>query len=225
MRERVSLLEAEISKREATIKQLREAADAAAGSSKVAAEAAPADPAKAKQSYLSAVENAKEVFAKTVGKEASIDRVSVFPVTGPDPDFPITSKVGFSITTRQGGKMEVIVPMKASATGEWSELESGAISQALRQGAADAAAGMAARAPQAPANRPSPPQETKQSPADVLGANRTVEVGWGDEPARQAPRQPAQQQAPQTSPQPAQPKPQPVKPMPSDRDVIIDFGQ
>ncbi|MFD0892649.1 hypothetical protein KBB96_14590 [Luteolibacter ambystomatis] len=240
LRERVSLLEAELSQRDDSLKNLKEEiskkekeADSASSSSSSSAPAA-ADPAKARQSYLAAVETIQASLAKSLGSDGAVDRASVFPVTGPDPDYPISSKVGFTILAKNGRKAEIVVPLVANAAGEWKEPTGDEIAAQFRKSlssmpaVADNTGTAPTPTPQPQPTRPQP--QPNRTPNDVMGANRTVQVGWDEPtvpaPQPQRPANPTPQ--PQPTPQPPAQKPAgqpPVKPMPSNRDVIIDFDR
>lgn len=242
LRERVSLLEAELSQRDDSMKNLKaeiskkeKEADSASSSSSSAPAAA--DPAKARQTYLAAVETIQASLTKSLGSDGTVDRASVFPVTGPDPDYPIASKVGFTILAKNGRKAEVVVPLVANAAGEWKEPTGDEIAGQFRKSLSSMPAvadntGTAPTPTPQPQQPPRQPQPPNRTPNDVMGANRTVQVGW-DEPTAPAPQpqrpaNPTPQPQPQPTPQPPAQKPagqQPVKPMPSNRDVIIDFDR
>ncbi|MGC4014451.1 MAG: hypothetical protein QM755_08060 [Luteolibacter sp.] len=243
LRERVSLLEAELSQRDDSLKNLKEEfakkeKEAESASASSSSSPAAADPAKARQSYLTAVESIQASLTKALASDGAVDRASVFPVVGPDPDYPISSKVGFTIVAKNGRRAEVVVPLVANASGEWKEPSGDEVASQFRKSLSSLPAVAdntgTTPAPQ-PQSRPQPQPQAKPQPNDVMGANRTVQVGW-DEPAAPAPQQPQRPANPTPQPQPtpqppAQPPaqkpatPQPTKPMPSNRDVIIDFDR
>ncbi|BCU77058.1 hypothetical protein [Luteolibacter sp. LG18] len=236
LKERISLLEAEVSQREDSLKNLKEEITAKEKESSAASEsAAPAviDPAKARQAYLAAVESIQASLGKALGSDGTVQGASISPVVGPDPDYPISSKVAFTIVAKNGRKGEIVVPLVANAAGEWKQPSADSIAADFRKSLSSLPAVAdntgTTPAPQ-PQPRPQPQPQAKPQPTDVMGANRTVQVGW-DEPTA-APQPPARATnpapQPQPTPQPPASKPapqQPVKPMPSNRDVIIDFDR
>jgi hypothetical protein len=213
MTEKVALLEAELRERDRQLATMAEEAKSESSTDASPTAGAP-DLDAARGAYLGFVESLRSKLA-TAMPDAKFERTSVFPVEGPDPSKPILSRVAFRIVGKDGRSGEMVVPLFADPAGAWQDPE---IEQVIAgfnaRPAAPPAAANTAPAPQ-PAAAPARPQ-----PTDVMGAERTVEVQWGDKPQQAAP-----QQAPAT-PQPA-PQPQspavPKKVMPSSRDVIIDF--
>jgi len=243
LHEQVALLKAEVAQREDSIKSLRdefqkEKADSsgssASSSPAAGGSAAVIDPAKARQSYLARVESLQSSLGQALGSDGTVERASISPVTGPDPDYPISSKVTFTIAAKNGRRGDITIPLVANAAGEWKDTSVSEIAAQVRQSmaAAPALAATPSNPPptsQPPATQPQP--ASQPNPTDVMGANRTVKVGWKDDPpatppARQAPPSQPTQPTPQPpARQPEKPAQQtPTKPMPSNRDVIIDFG-
>jgi hypothetical protein len=214
--EKAALLEAELRDREQQLAAMREEVDAA---SQVAAQPgieAP-DLDAARGGYLTFVEDLK---AKLAGGMPGVtfDRTSVFPVEGPDPSRPIISQVTYRVVDKDGRSGEIDIPLFADSSGTWQEPDAGKIAEAYKTklAAATAARNTAAAAAPQPAAPPRP------QPTDVMGANRTVEIQWGDQQPQGNPNTaPPPQPAPQTQAQPAPALPKKV--MPTSRDVIIDF--
>ena len=220
IKEKVALLEAELRSRDAQLALMQ-----AEIATKPAAEPASAGPdlQAASGAYLGFVgELRKQLAAALPG--AKFERTSVFPVVGPDPLKPITSSVAFRVVRQDGKSGEISIPLSADASGKWLEPEASQISEITANFKAKPASTPPV-APGIPAAQPAAgPAKTK--PADVLGANRTVEVNWGD--ASPPPQGTTAGPAPKPeTPPPSPPAPSapvvPKKVMPTSRDVIIDF--
>ncbi len=195
--EKIALLEAELRNRDEQLAAMQEES-----SSKDSSESTAGDPDvdTAKSSYLEELPGAR------------FDRTSVFPVEGPDPSKPIVSKVAFRILAQDGRSGEILVPLSANPAGEWQQPPTGEIVASFK-----AKQSVPQVATQAPAPQQQEPPKSK--PTDVMGANRTVEIQWGDKAVAPPVQQPASPQPPAQPPAPAVPK----KVMPTSRDVIIDF--
>lgn len=216
MIEKVSLLEAELRERDRQLAAMEEEAKSESSSDAPDATTAP-DLDAARAAYLGFVESLRGTLAQAM-PELKFERTSVFPVEGPDPSKPILSKVAFRITGKNGRNGEVVVPLFADPAGSWLEPDTAEVVARFKTQLTAAAATPAAPAP---APQPAAPAPRPQ-PTDVMGAQRTVEVQWGDQPPAQPSPRPASPSppAPQAQPQsPAMPK----KVMPTSRDVIIDF--
>ena len=219
MVEKVSLLEAELRERDRQITALQEEVDAASEAATKPSTSAP-DLDAARTSYLEFI----EVFGRELAgamPDAKFDRTSVFPVIGPDPSKPITSRVAYRIVNKDGRTGELVIPLFASPSGKWEKPETAEVIASFK---AKPAPQETASVPTPAAPAPSPPQRSQ--PTDVMGANRTIEVQWDDgqtpaapKPAPQANANPAPPPQPAPSEKPAVPK----KVMPTSRDVIIDF--
>ncbi len=211
LEEKISLIEAELRDRESQLAnvrdELRDASKAAAP-----AEASGPDVDAARSSYPSFIDKlGKKVAAEMPG--VKIERTSVFPIEGPDTAKPIVSKVAFRIVGKNGRTGEMMIPLFADPSGKWQEpdaSEMASFESALKE------------EPQTAAKAPTPPQQRKQPPKDVMGASRTVEVQWDDAPPPRTGNPQQGQPAPAAPRQPAAPK-LPAKVMPTTRDVIIDF--
>lgn len=213
--EKLSLMEAELREKNSRLEELQQEMNRL---SKVPAnpETSAPDVGAAKSRYSGFVEELREkVAAELAG--ARIERTSVFPIQGPDPERPIVSKVAFSIVGAHGRAAELTIPVYADASGKWQQPgfeDLAAFKAGLNDKPQTAAK---ANTPATPAPKP------RSKPTDVMGADRTVEIQWNDgTPA--APGGPSQ---PPPQPQPAAPQPAapalPKKVMPTSRDVIIDF--
>lgn len=225
--EKLALLEAELRDRDDQLTRMREVAAENASSSSAESQSSAPDVDAARGSYLAFVETVRGKLSEAM-PEVKLDRTSVFPVEGPDPSKPIFSKVAFRIVGKDGRAGEIVVPVFADTSGSWQDPEVDEAVAAFKTKLATPPP-VAARETAPPAAPQAEPQRPK--PNDVMGANRTFEVQWGDEPKRQggqggqaqpAPQPPPQQQQqapPQQPQQPAVPK----KVMPTSRDVIIDF--
>ena len=201
--EKAALLEAELRVRDERIEEMEEEAKQAAEAADSESQSATIDLDAAKSSYTGFVDTVRANLQQALGG-SKIERTSVFQVQGPDPSFPITSRVAFQLA---GGKGEIIVPLQADPSGQWQEPD---LETALKKHAQ-----MLANTPVAPSQpqASSAPQRTEVK--DVMGADQTHRVDWGDpkRPATPPPSAPTQPRRPQM----------PQKPMPSDRDVIIEF--
>jgi hypothetical protein len=217
IKEKVALLEAELRDRDAQLTLMQEET-----ASKPAAEPANAGPdlQAASGAYLGFVDELRKQLAAAL-PGAKFERTSVFPVVGPDPLKPITSSVAFRVVRQDGKSGEISVPLFADAAGKWLEPEADQISEITAKFKAKPANTPAA-ATSNPAAQPAA-GTAKPKPTDVMGANRTVEVDWGDAPP--LPQGTTAAPAPKPETPPAAP-PAPVVPkkvMPTSRDVIIDF--
>lgn len=206
--EKLSLMEAELRDRDA---RLADAQEEMSRMSKDTAgrESSGPDIAAAKSAYSDFIDGLREkVSGELAG--AKIERTSVFPIEGPDPEKPIISKVAFRIVAVNGRAGELMIPLRADISGKWEQpsTEDIAAFKAGLNSAAQVTQNTQAAAPQRPA-----------APKDVMGSSRTFEVRWDDAPAGGQNQAQPQQAAPQ---QPAAPK-MPAKVMPTSRDVIIDF--
>jgi hypothetical protein len=230
MVEKIAMLEAELRDREAQLAAIeaeQKAQSEAPSSSSPAAPAAP-DVDAARASYLAYVETLRSKLAAEM-PEAKFDRVSVFPIEGPDPAKPIVSRVAFKIIQKDGRSGEMVVKLFADPAGSWQAVETSEVITAYK--AKLTAAPVAATPPPQTTTQKSPAQPQRPQPTDVVGASRTVEVQWADDPSGNAPapappptQNQEQAQQPPTAPPQQQPPPAtPKKVMPTSRDVIIDF--
>ncbi len=212
MAEKVALMEAEIREKDRLMESM-----SAELSSRSTVSNAPATPniEAARNSYLRYVDQLRDKIAQAMPDMTfDSDRVSVFPVVGPDPSLPIASKAGFYVTTADGNRGELVVPFQADFSGNWKDPDIEKIVKAFQ--VPQSAPVKQAANPQAG----SPPASTP--PRDVMGAERTIEVQWGDEAPQQSPPQSSNQGQPSPPSSPSQPK-IPQRVMPTDRDVIIEF--
>lgn len=215
--EKIALLEAELRTSDQRVKEIQSEAKQAAAEPAENNSAAP-DLDAARNAYLGFVEKVKSQVAGKLPDGGKIERTSVFPVEGPDPALPIHSRVAFQVSVK-GRSGEIVVPISADPSGQWQEPDTSAILAKVKTQAAS-------QPPSAPAtNPPVQPQAPQHAatPNDVMGANRTQHVSWGDEPpAKPAPAPRQETPAPAPAPQP-ETRPGVQKPMPSNRDVIIKF--
>ncbi len=211
--EKVALLEAELRSRDEELETLRGEA-ASAKSVPLAASMAP-DVDNAKSGYLACIEKVKVGLLLAL-PSAKFERTSVFPVEAPDTANPIFSRVAFRVIAADGRSGEIGVKLSANAAGQWQEPD---LEEAVTTFKTKAIASQSSPAitQTAPSNN-LPQIQPSTLPKDVMGANRTVEVGWGDKQTSTSP--PTIAPVPPTSP--ATPA-IPPKVMPTNRDVIIDF--
>lgn len=221
IREKVVLLEAELRSRDAQLSQMQEeSATKAATDTPAESTSTGPDLQAASGAYLGFVDELRKQLAAAL-PGAKFERTSVFPVVGPDPLKPITSIVAFRVVRQDGKSGEISIPLFADAVGKWLEPEATQISEITAKFKAKPASTPAA-ATSNPAAQPAA-GSAKPKPTDVMGANRTVEVDWGDAPP--PPQGTTAGPAPKPETPPAAP-PAPVVPkkvMPTSRDVIIDF--
>jgi hypothetical protein len=173
----------------------------------------------AKASYKVATEDLASALRTTFNDGARLDDIIVNDVVVNDPAYPITSAVDAVFTTKNGN-WRVKLPMRATTKGRWENLQGDALNEALKSARQ---VGMAQQAASQP-TRQNQPAETSRpaAPRDVMGARKTEVIDWGDSPpSRNAPPQQTQQPA---APAPAQKPAVPPKVMPTNRDVMIDFG-
>ncbi len=220
IKEKVALLEAELRSRDAQLTLMQEEI-ATKATAETHAESTSAGPnlQAASGAYLSFVDEVRKQLAAAL-PGTKFDRTSVFPVVGPDPLKPITSSVVFRVVRQDGKSGEISIPLSADATGKWLEPEASEISEITAKFKAKPASTPAAAA-STPAAQPAKPK-----PTDVMGANRTVEVDWGDASPPPQGTTAAPAPKPETPPAPPAAQPAPVVPkkvMPTSRDVIIDF--
>jgi hypothetical protein len=204
--EKLSLIEAELRDRDDRLEDAHEEISRMSEDTAKSETSAP-DVEAARSSYSAFIDGLRERVSGELG--AKIERTSVFPIQGPDPENPIISKVAFRVVAVNGRSGELLIPLSADPSGKWQEPT-----------AEDLAAfkvGLNA-APQVTQNKPAAPAQ----PKDVMGSDRTVQVQWDDDHA--SPAENGQNQA-QPRPAPTQPAAPalPSKVMPTDRDVIIDF--
>jgi len=221
MVEKISLLEAELREKDRRMASMTdELSRRPSGPSTPAAPNLDA----ARNTYLRYVDQLRDKLASAMPELTfEEDRVSVFPVVGPDPSLPIASKAGFQIMTQDGTRGELVVAFHADFSGTWKDPDFDQIKKSFQPPAPQATPAPPPAPPPAPLAGTQPPKPQLQ---DVMGADRTVEVQWDDPPKPQPPpgQSEPRQPAPQPPAQPAQPSPAlPPKVMPSDRDVIIDF--
>lgn len=206
--EKIALLEAELRSRDEQLAAMQE--ESSSETSTASNTGAP-DLDAAKAGYLGAVETLRKNLAEAL-PGAKFDRTSVFPVEGPDPSKPILSRAAFRIVSQEGRTGEIVVPLFANPAGEWQQPPTSEIVTGFKAG--QSAPPVTAQTP-----APQPAEPPKSKPTDVMGANRTVEIQWGDKPAAPPVQQSAAPQSTTPPPAPAVPK----KVMPTQRDVIIDF--
>jgi hypothetical protein len=201
LQERVDLLEAELVTRNETISQLRrEISEREQSSAETTI-----DLDRAKSTYTAMIEQVRDGLQATLGNQGKVTSATIAPILAPDSEYPVSSQVIFALTTA-AGKSEVVIPVQANATGAWRIPQAEDYAKFLKS--AKTTTPTVAATP----NRPAPQQE---EPRDVMGAQKTEKVTWGDEAA------PPTQQRPDPAPQtPTIPK----KVLPSSRDEIIDFG-
>jgi len=210
--EKIALMEAEIREKDRRIESMSSEISRSS-----AVPSAPATPnvEAATSSYLRYVDQLREKMAGAMPKLTfDSDRVSLASVVGPDPLLPITSTATFHFTTADGKRGELVVPLHADFSGNWKDPDIEAIVKAFQ---------MPQSGPQTPAaTNQTAVQNSTTQPKDVMGADRTIEVNWGDAPQQQ-PTPPPNQSQPSAPPStPAQPQ-LPQRVMPTDRDVIIEF--
>ena len=208
--EKLSLMEAELRGRDARLEDSQQ--EMARMSKATAPDISGPDIEAARSSYSGFIDGLRDKVAGELAG-AKIARTSVFPIQGPDPANPIVSKVAFRIVGANGRAGEMMIPLYADASGKWQE-----------PAAADLAAFKAGlnAAPQVTGNEIAAPAPKRlDTPKDVMGADRTVEVQW-DDAAPTAGKGQSQAQPQQPAPQPAAPE-LPKKVMPTSRDVIIDI--
>ena len=212
IKEKVALLEAELRSRDAQLALMQEET-----ANKPAAESTNAGPdlQAASGAYLGFVDEVRKQLAAAL-PGTKFDRTSVFPVVGPDPLKPITSSVAFRVVRADGKSGEISIPLSADATGKWLEPEASEISEITAKFKAKPAS-------TPPAASTPAPQPAKPKPTDVMGANRSVDIDWGDAPP--PPQSTTAAPAPKPEAPPAAPEAPvvPKKVMPTSRDVIIDF--
>jgi hypothetical protein len=212
--EKLSLIEAELREKDARLEDTQ-LEMARMSKATAAQETSGPDIAAARSSYSSFIDGLREKVAGEL-TGANIERTSVFPIEGPDPAKPILSKVAFRIVGANGRTGELMIPLYADPSGKWQEPAAEDI--AAFQAGLDAAPKVTQNVPTAPAPAPRRPD----TPKDVMGANRTIEVEW-DDPAPVGGNGQAQAEPQSPAPQPPAAPELPKKVMPTSRDVIIDF--
>lgn len=214
--ERIDALEAELVTRDEKIQQLR--SELAQREKQESEQEPEIDLAKA--SYKEATEGIAQSLRGLFQDQGRVDDVIVSDVTVHDPDYPIASALDVVFSTRTG-QWRVKIPMRASSKGRWESMDESMLKEHLKQ-SRQLSGSQPAVTQQSSAN-PAPAPAKPELPRDVMGAQKTEVIDWGDQPPARRPQQPQAQQ-PQTQ-QPAPQRPAvPPKVMPTDRDVMIDFG-
>lgn len=209
--EKLSLVEAELREREARLENMQREM-ARLSKAKTSSGSSGPDIGAAKSGYSEFIEGLRLKIAGELA-DAKIERTSVFPIKGPDPDRPIVSQVAFRVVGANGRAAELTIPVYADASGKWQ--------QPAFDELAAFKAGLNEESRVAKNEAATPAPKRKEQPKDVMGANRTIEIQWDDgtPAARNGQSQAPPQPAPRQPAAPALPK----KVMPTSRDVIIDF--
>ena len=213
--ERIDALESELTTRDEKIQQLHAELKSL---EKEQSEQQP-DLDLAKASYKAATEDMTRALRDLFKDQARIEDVIINDVSMNDPEFPIVSAMDVVYTTKSGN-WRVKLPMRATTKGRWETMEEATLIEVLKS---SRQIGGPQQVSAQPAQQNQPTQSTKPAlPRDVMGAGKTEVIDWGDPKSAPSPQQQTQQPAaPQVAPQ----KPAlPPKVMPTNRDVMIDFG-